>query len=333
MTQVKLMGELGEKFGSEWECVDTSIRDILKCIDCQTEGLKDYFSECHLKNVQFSIQTGENLIEEFPELYLNVAREEVIITPVPAGSGKGLGKLITGLLILAAMFFMPGIAGGFLTTSTSSSLGAGAVVQGTHATLLVGGSQGMSVGAALAAGASPGALMMSGAASLTLPGVAVMMLGANLALMGLAEMSAPDPDKTTNDPSYLFNGAENHIEQGQPVPLLYGELTVGGAPIYQGYAPGVISTYSKGNTYTTQNTWYDGTTNDTTDNASQGTTTSYKNSTNGSTGNNPSTPLFGDTSDNASYGGVPFEAQKSRITAAEEKQAMQDEFIDNGELR
>ena len=34
MTQVKLMGELGEKFGSEWECVDTSIRDILKCIDC-----------------------------------------------------------------------------------------------------------------------------------------------------------------------------------------------------------------------------------------------------------------------------------------------------------
>ena len=161
-------------------------------------------------------------------------------------------------------------------------------------------------------------------------GMAVMMLGTNLALMGLAEMSAPDPDKTTDDPSYLFNGAENHIEQGQPVPLLYGELTVGGAPIYQGYAPGVISTYSKGNTYTTQNTWYDGTTDGTTDNASQGTTTSYKDSTNGSTGNNPSTPLFGDTSDNASYGGAPFEAMKSRINAAEEKQAMQDEFIDNG---
>ena len=319
MTQVKLMGELGEKFGSEWECVDTSIRDILKCIDCQTEGLKDYLSECHLKNVQFSIQTGENLIEEYPELYLNVAKEEVIITPVPAGSGKGLGKLITGLLLLTAMLFMPGL-GAFMTTG-------GHAVAGTYiGSTTVGGlsvaTMGTSMSAALASGAT-----------LSLAGSAVMMLGVNLALMGLAEMSAPDPDKTTNDPSYLFNGAENHIEQGQPVPLLYGELTVGGAPIYQGYAPGVISTYSKGNTYTTQNTWYDGTTNDTTDNASQGTTTSYKNSTNGSTGNNPSTPLFGDTSDNASYGGVPFEAQKSRITAAEEKQAMQDEFIDNGELR
>ena len=325
MTQVKLMGELGEKFGSEWECVDTSIRDILKCIDCQTEGLKDYLSECHLKNVQFSIQTGENLIEEYPELYLNVARDEVIITPVPAGSGKGLGKLITGLLLLAAMFFMPGTAGFFL--------------QGTQgATLMTSGGSYMAASSASIAQVMGGTLMaQSGTAavvtSLSIPGMAVMMLGANLALMGLAEMSAPDPDKTTDDPSYLFNGAENHIEQGQPVPLLYGELTVGGAPIYQGYAPGVIGTYSKGNTYTTQNTWYDGTTNDTTDNASQGTTTSYKDSTNGSIGNNPSTPLFGDTSDNASYGGVPFEAMKSRVTAAEEKQAMTDEFIDAGDIR
>lgn len=320
MTQVKLMGELGEKFGSEWECVDTSIRDILKCIDCQTEGLKDYLSECHLKNVQFSIQTGENLIEEYPELYLNVAKEEVIITPVPAGSGKGLGKLITGLLLLAAMFFMPGL-GAFMTTGGTQVAG-GYVATTTAGGLSVATVGGTSMQAALASGAT-----------LSMSGMAVMMLGTNLALMGLAEMSAPDPDKTTDDPSYLFNGAENHIEQGQPVPLLYGELTVGGSPIYQGYAPGVISTYSKGNTYTTQNTWYDGTTNDTTDNASQGTTTSYKDSTNGSIGNNPSTPLFGDTSDNASYGGVPFEAQKARITAAEEKEAMQDEFIDNGELR
>ena len=329
MTQVKLMGELGEKFGSEWECVDTSIRDILKCIECQTEGLKDYLFECHLKNVQFSIQTGENLIEEYPELYLNVAKEEVIITPVPAGSGKGLGKLITGLLLLAAMFFMPGMAGFFTATGTSGTAAAGGLAAGTTAT---GGAaaagtaiQGMSAFQMAQAGYAVGLSGFSGAA--------VMMLGANLALMGLAEMSAPDPDKTTDDPSYLFNGAENHIEQGQPVPLLYGELTVGGAPIYQGYAPGVIGTYSKGNTYTTQNTWYDGTTNDTTDNASQGTTTSYKDSTNGSIGNNPSTPLFGDTSDNASYGGVPFEAMKSRVTPAEEKQAMTDEFIDAGDIR
>jgi len=230
MTRVKLMGEMGEKFGSEWNCVDNSIRDILKLIDCQTEGFKDYLAECHMKNIGFSVQTGENLIEEFPELYMNVAKDEVIITPVPAGSGKGLGKLITGLLLLAAMFFMPGL-GGALTTGGATTSG-GLYATGAAAT---GGA--MQAGVMYGTGTSMAAALSAGA-TLNFAGAAVMMLGANLALMGLAEMSAPDPDGTTNDPSYLFNGAENHIEQGQPVPLLYGELTVGGSPIYQGYTPG-----------------------------------------------------------------------------------------------
>ena len=68
MTHVKLMGEMGDKFGSEWECVDTNMRDILKCINVQTEGLQEYLLDCHLKNIEFSVQSGDNLIEEFPEL-------------------------------------------------------------------------------------------------------------------------------------------------------------------------------------------------------------------------------------------------------------------------
>ena len=238
MTHVKLMGEMGEKFGSEWDCVDTNVRDILKCINIQTEGLQEYLLDCHNKNIEFSIQSGDNLIEEFPELYLNIAREELIITPVPAGSGKGLGKLITGLLLLAAFLFMPGLGatmttGGATTAGGSFAVGAGATGGVMQAGVMYG--TGTSVASAISAGAA-----------LNLGGMAVMMLGVNLGLMGLAEMSAPDPDATTNDPSYLFNGAQNHIEQGKPVPLLYGELTIGGAPIYQGYTPGVRNQYSKG---------------------------------------------------------------------------------------
>lgn len=239
MTHVKLMGEMGEKFGSEWECVDTNVRDIMKCINIQTEGLQEYLLDCHMKNIEFSIQSGDTLIEEFPELYLNVARDELIITPIPAGSGKGLGKLITGLLLLAAFLFMPGLGaamttGGTTVGATGASLGLGQA--GAYMSLTTSGiATGTSVSSALAAGAT-----------LNLGGMAVMMLGVNLGLMGLAEMSAPDPDATTNDPSYLFNGAQNHIEQGNPVPLLYGELTIGGAPIYQGYTPGVRNQYSKG---------------------------------------------------------------------------------------
>jgi predicted phage tail protein len=238
MTHVKLMGEMGEKFGSEWECVDTNMRDILKCINVQTEGLQEYLLDCHLKNIEFSIQSGDTLIEEFPELYLNVARDEVIITPVPAGSGKGLGKLITGLLMLAAMIFMPGTAGLFMSNVANTTLltSSGTLMAASSASIA------QVMGGTLMAASGTGAV----AASIGYVGMAVMMLGVNLAMMGLAEMSAPDPDKTTDDPSYLFNGAQNHIEQGKPVPLLYGELTIGGAPIYQGYTPGLQNQYKKG---------------------------------------------------------------------------------------
>ncbi len=275
MTHVKLMGEMGDKFGSEWECVDTNVRDILKCIHVQTEGLQEYLLDCYMKNIEFSVQSGDNLIEEFPELYLNIARDELIITPVPAGSGKGLGKLITGLLLLAAFFFMPGVGAAMTTGGTVVGSGAGtmAFASGSGAIL------GTSTSAALASGAS-----------LSLAGSAVMMLGANLALMGLAEMSAPDPDKTTDDPSYLFNGAQNHIEQGKPVPLLYGELTIGGAPIYQGYTPGLHNQYKKGVTVIGS-----------TDSGNQraganpysGTYTNYGTSNAGTTSNQPSTGWVG----------------------------------------
>ena len=40
--QVKLLGELGDKFGSDWSSNSKSMRDIFKLIDCQVEGFSIY---------------------------------------------------------------------------------------------------------------------------------------------------------------------------------------------------------------------------------------------------------------------------------------------------
>jgi predicted phage tail protein len=231
MTHVKLMGELGEKFGAEWTSVDSSMRDVLKLIDCQVEGFKEYLIDCHNKNIQFSIQNGDELFEDEEDLWLPNLKDTVIITPVPAGSGKGLGKLIAGLLLLAALFFLPGM--GVLFTSAGGAGAAGATT----------------IGGAMSAGTVSAAAAMSygAAVSLTVPGMLVASLGVNLALMGLMEMSAPEADDMTSDPSFLFNGAGKNIEQGQPVPVLYGQMKIGGTPINEGFAPGTINSYASSN--------------------------------------------------------------------------------------
>lgn len=71
-------------------------------------------------------------------------------------------------------------------------------------------------------------------------GPAMMMMGAGMAIGGALMMLSPQPpgsasaDSSANNPSYAFNGAVNTEAQGNPVPLLYGELIVGSAVISGG---------------------------------------------------------------------------------------------------
>lgn len=75
-------------------------------------------------------------------------------------------------------------------------------------------------------------------AGVTLSGT-LFAVGLSLSLGGVAQMLSPTPSSETNerpenDPSYLFNGPVNTTAQGQPVPICYGHLIVGGAVVSAG---------------------------------------------------------------------------------------------------
>lgn len=91
--------------------------------------------------------------------------------------------------------------------------------------------------AALTGSSTQGALVATATVGLT-------MVALNLAIAGITQLLAPGPqtDEGT-DPSYLFNGPQNTIVQGLPVPVAYGELIVGGMPISVSYTG--ASEYSK----------------------------------------------------------------------------------------
>jgi len=66
--------------------------------------------------------------------------------------------------------------------------------------------------------------------------------GGLLTSIGIAEFLTPNTPSNSQE-GYLFNGPENTLKQGIPVPLCYGELVIGGAPINFGF---VTSKYSSG---------------------------------------------------------------------------------------
>lgn len=203
MQTVYLNGGLSQ-FGEKWttECKD--IASIFKLIECQTPGFRKYLTDAVEADVGFEIQRGSEFLENPEELLLSLNEEDIIITEVPSGSKSGGAKILAAIAIVALMFTPGGQA--LLFNSASAPLAGGTV-------------------------------QVAGAGGLNAFGLAAVSVATNLALTGITQLLAPGPesDGDKND-SYLYSGPSNNGKQGLPVPILYGELIVGGMPISSFYS-------------------------------------------------------------------------------------------------
>lgn len=76
-------------------------------------------------------------------------------------------------------------------------------------------------------------------AAFMIPGLSVPIqamlvgMGSSLVMQGIAEMMLPDPavDNMEQNEAYIFQGSEQVLPEGFPVPVLYGELRVPGQPV------------------------------------------------------------------------------------------------------
>ena len=144
--KVYLVGEVGEKFGAEWDMNAPRIRDVFNLIACQRPGFKQYIRDLAQKGVSFTIQQGSDFLEE-KELEFNLSSSDTIITLVPAGA-KGVGKIIVGAVILAtvgwavasaaAIGSVGGATAGFLTTAAGGLSIPGQIVLGLGINLALG---------------------------------------------------------------------------------------------------------------------------------------------------------------------------------------------------
>ena len=207
------MGEIGEKFGTEWDMNVSNFRDVFRLIDCQTEGFKKYLVECAEKGIDFTIQNGEDLIEGTVDAMIAPVKDTVIITPVAAGAGASdvFKVIVAALLIIYGPGFIEGLSG---TTE--------AVYTTTTQTI-----NGVEVSATVQTGTQ---LNTAGQIATR----AIQGLGATLGMDGVTGYLTPDSPSEAGK-SYLYNGPENNTLQGAPVPLLYGRLLVGGAVINFGF--------------------------------------------------------------------------------------------------
>jgi predicted phage tail protein len=135
MVEVKLIGELGRRFGRKYRFMARNAREVISALANQLDGFADYFTTAHENGVGFKLITDrpEGIIYE--EVMMSC--DSLVIAPVVTGSGSNVGNILVGVLLIG-LAFVP-FGGAF----------AGLAAAGAKAGALVGSSVLFSLGASL----------------------------------------------------------------------------------------------------------------------------------------------------------------------------------------
>lgn len=197
MTKVILHGQLGKKFGREYDLSINSPIEGIRALSALKPGFREYFAEGN-----YYLYTGDKEKEYLTEETVRLRTTDTIhIVPAAAGAKKkGVGKLIAGIALIG-ISFIPGL---------------NAAVFGA-----LGGVAGTSAGASSA--------LASAFSAVTTAKQLTFMAGLSLALGGAAQLTAPKVGEQRS--STLFGGTPDSVEEGTPVSLVYGRYLAIGYPV------------------------------------------------------------------------------------------------------
>lgn len=216
---VHLHGELGEKYGKEFSLAVDTPGEAVRALITQLSGLEQDIRKGEFICVRGSVDEG--LQCEEPHLYLTFGKvTDFHIMPATGGHGRGGGKILLGIALIAATVFTAGAALGAIGVSLGTAVSA----------VGVGGTAAFAFGGATIAGMSLGMMALVG-------GSLLIAAGAAQALTPVPEAGDyGDRNEVDQRPGYLFNGAVNTAEQGGPCPLVFGRILAGSVVVSAGIA-------------------------------------------------------------------------------------------------
>lgn len=225
---VRLLGDLGERYGAEHQYHNLrSPSEAIKLLCVNYPKLQDELLHAHEHGIGYKVIQAD-LELDYDDLTLPLGKNDLILTPVIAGSGGGgVTKVLAGVALVAIAIAAPGVGlfGG-------GALGFG-VVSGAAGTAAALAAAGGTIGLALIAGGvaeiiSPQPKLPSfdnfdGAQRFSAGAGAVERFG------GQALGGNPEIRGVTGGQSYAYNGPANVAGVGTIIPVAYGTVIIGSA--------------------------------------------------------------------------------------------------------
>jgi predicted phage tail protein len=219
---VHLHGRLRDQFDPTYELDVKTPAEAVRALLHMVPGLEQAIREGAFRVIAGRKKDGRRLsAEDLTQPFRGNREADLHIVPAVRGAGGGSGtKILVGIALIAVAIAAPYALGAVagLTTATGAAI--------TTSTGL---------GAALSASM----IGVSGVATFG----SLAMLGAMVALGGVVMAMSPQQKANYNNrevdrsESFIYNGPVNTVEQGGPVALIYGEMTVGSKVISAGVKP------------------------------------------------------------------------------------------------
>lgn len=201
MREIHLGGRLGKMYGKTHRFDIATPAEAFRALEANYPGFLGKMLELGRQGYGYRILHGNKFkhgISEARELIAPVSGPIRITPEIVGAKNAGIGQLLLAAVVIYASVQTGGLAA--------------------------------------AAASSGGSAFGMSAASLAQASTVLMSAGLSMGLGGVVQLLSPQqtastPSESTNDPSYVFDGAVNTMAQGHPVPVGYGEMIVGSAVI------------------------------------------------------------------------------------------------------
>lgn len=115
---VKLLGDLGRRFGKSFDLNVNSAVEAIRLLGCQIDGFNQYLSDASAVGGGYDGFRVCNPCKpegyDVDQLDHHIRGDVIIIAPMISGSG-GFGKILLGVALVGAAFLIPGAAVGAMT--------------------------------------------------------------------------------------------------------------------------------------------------------------------------------------------------------------------------
>lgn len=122
--EVKLLGELGRKFGRSYRFMALNAREVISALAKQIDGFQEYLNRAHENGIGFKLVTKDPEGLDYDGVFLSCDR--LVMAPIITGAGSNIGNILVGAALIALSFVSFG-AGAFAGVGTAGAFGSTAL--------------------------------------------------------------------------------------------------------------------------------------------------------------------------------------------------------------